>query len=216
MTVIATDEPTHADITGFIAQANVDGGKQAGLVCTGCHSVDGSGAQKIGPSLWNVIDRPIGDVDGFDYSDALAAVNSQWDYNTVNRFLTNPAAFAPGTKMMYPGIPDEATRVNIIAWLRRLSNNPVGIPEASATESLITTITSDPFGSDWPDGNMREVTGAACIVCHSLAIVKQQGLSKGDWDELLVWMVEEQGMSEIEEPERTGVVDYLATHFGIP
>ena len=27
------------------------------------------------------------------------------------------------------------------------------------------------------------------------------------------WMVEEQGMSEIEEPDRTEILDYLAAHY---
>jgi cytochrome c len=74
---------------------------------------------------------------------------------------------------------------------------------------------SDAFGSDWPDGEGRMLTGAACITCHSLAIVKQQGLSRKRWDELLDWMVEEQGMPEYDENTRTVILDYLERHFGI-
>lgn len=74
----------------------------------------------------------------------------------------------------------------------------------------------DPFGNDWPAGPGRELTGAICGACHSLAIVKQQGLSQADWDELLDWMVEEQGMVQLEPAARTTILDYLATHFGIP
>ena len=54
-----------------------------------------------------------------------------------------------------------------------------------------------------------------CAACHSLMIVKQQGLSRADWDESLEWMVEEQGMTPIEdEATRERVLDYLTNHFG--
>ena len=72
----------------------------------------------------------------------------------------------------------------------------------------------DDLGADWPAGPGREETGYACIACHSLAIVKQQGLSREDWDELLDWMIEEQGMVELETEERSVILDYLSTHFG--
>lgn len=58
-----------------------------------------------------------------------------------------------------------------------------------------------------------ETTYYACVACHSEMIVAQQGLSRDEWDELLVWMVDEQGMAEIEEPDRTEILDYLATHY---
>ena len=44
-------------------------------------------------------------------------------------------------------------------------------------------------------------------------IIAQQGLTRSGWDEMLVWMVEEQGMYEIEEPDRTVILDYLSTHY---
>jgi len=46
-------------------------------------------------------------------------------------------------------------------------------------------------------------------------LVTQQGMSRDRWDETLEWMVEEQGMSEIEDAAtRNLILDYLATHFG--
>ena len=52
-----------------------------------------------------------------------------------------------------------------------------------------------------------------CTSCHSEMIVVQQGKTRAHWDDLLDWMVEEQGMDEIEEPDRTAVLDYLAEHY---
>ncbi len=46
-------------------------------------------------------------------------------------------------------------------------------------------------------------------------IVKQQGLDRAAWDESLEWMVEEQGMTPIDDAAtRERVLDYLAKHFG--
>ena len=73
---------------------------------------------------------------------------------------------------------------------------------------------ADAFGSDWPTGEGRMVTGAACITCHSLAIVKQQGLSRKRWDELLDWMVEEHGMPEYDIKTRSTILDFLTENFG--
>ena len=72
----------------------------------------------------------------------------------------------------------------------------------------------DPFGSTWPEGPGREEAGYLCGACHSLRIVTQQGLSRGDWDETLDWMVEEQEMEPPEPDERELILTYLSTHFG--
>jgi cytochrome c len=58
-----------------------------------------------------------------------------------------------------------------------------------------------------------ELTYAYCAACHSEMLVAQQGLTRKHWDELLEWMVEEQGMAEIEEPDRSIVLDYLAENY---
>jgi cytochrome c len=70
---------------------------------------------------------------------------------------------------------------------------------------------------DWdglPPGKGREDVYYSCQACHSLAIVKQQGLSREWWDDTLTWMVEEQSMPELDEEDRALVLDYLATHYG--
>ncbi len=45
-------------------------------------------------------------------------------------------------------------------------------------------------------------------------LVKQQGLSREDWDETLIWMIEEQGMAEVSAEEHDLIVGYLATYYG--
>ena len=71
----------------------------------------------------------------------------------------------------------------------------------------------DFFGEDWPRTEGYEEVGYFCGSCHSLAIVKQQGLSRPHWDELFDWMIEDQGMAELEPEQRELYLDYLARHF---
>ena len=70
---------------------------------------------------------------------------------------------------------------------------------------------------DWqglPAGPGREEVFYLCQRCHSLAIVKQQGLDRNSWDETLVWMVEEQGMDPLDPEDRGLILNYLTTHYG--
>lgn len=63
-------------------------------------------------------------------------------------------------------------------------------------------------------GEGAEETYIYCAACHSERLVAQQGLTRERWDELLVWMVEKQGMHPIDEPERSLILDYLAENYG--
>ncbi len=54
-----------------------------------------------------------------------------------------------------------------------------------------------------------------CIRCHSERIIIQQGLSREGWDEMLDWMIEDQGMGELDDLIRAEILDYLAAHYNI-
>lgn len=58
-----------------------------------------------------------------------------------------------------------------------------------------------------------ETTYYSCTACHSEMIIIQQGLDRGQWDEMLDWMTEEHGMSPPDPEERAIILDYLATHY---
>ena len=62
-----------------------------------------------------------------------------------------------------------------------------------------------------PPAPGRELVLDYCNACHSLMIIAQQRLSRTIWDETLVWMVEEQGMPELEPDVRAAILSYLST-----
>ena len=102
---------------------------------------------------------------------------------------------------------------------RMVEVNEMAPPEPFV-RTLMLAYLSTHFGvdeEDWqglPPGPGREEVFYGCQACHSLRIVVQQGLTRHSWDETLTWMVEEQGMPEPDEDERTLILDYLAEHYG--
>jgi len=71
--------------------------------------------------------------------------------------------------------------------------------------------------NDWgglPKGAGQEEVFYQCGSCHSLMLVKQQGLSRDRWEATLVWMIEEQGMSRPTDEKWALILDYLSIHFG--
>jgi cytochrome c len=195
-----------APVAAEAGQGDAEAGRQAFAVCGACHTVTPGGPALIGPNLWGVVGRNVGSKPGFDYSAELKAVGGSWTPEQLDRFLASPAAFAPGTRMGYVGVADPVERAALIAYLATLH-------EGGAT--VAATVQPD-FGPDWPAGPGQAETGLLCNACHSLAIVKQQRLSRDVWDKLLDWMVEEQGMAEQTPERRLLILDYLAAHFGAP
>jgi mono/diheme cytochrome c family protein len=63
-----------------------------------------------------------------------------------------------------------------------------------------------------PPGEGRDHVYTFCGACHSVKLLVQQGLSRDTWDELIVWMVEEQGMAELDEETHKIILDYLDEH----
>ncbi|MGO4123551.1 cytochrome c family protein [Inquilinus sp. YAF38] len=92
-------------------------GKQVFAKCQACHSLD-AGTNKLGPSLHGLIGRASGAIDGFRYSDAMKNAHLTWDEATLDKYLSNPKALVPGTKMVFPGLPKEEDRLAVIAYLK--------------------------------------------------------------------------------------------------
>jgi cytochrome c len=99
-----------------------------------------------------------------------------------------------------------------------VNNNGMAEPEPWA-RGLMVDYLAVHFGAeqDWqglPPGPGREEVFYTCKACHSLMLVTQQGMNRARWDDTLEWMVEEQGMEEIDDvATRDLILDYLSTNF---
>ena len=102
-------------------------GKKVFKKCVACHSLQ-EGKNKIGPSLYNLLDRKAGLVEGYKYSKAMKNfgdpstvhffVYSVWDEESLDKFLTKPRKFIPKTKMAFRGIKNKSLRDDLISFLK--------------------------------------------------------------------------------------------------
>ncbi|MBR1130273.1 c-type cytochrome [Bradyrhizobium iriomotense] len=87
--------------------------------CENCHAV-AIGVNKVGPSLWNVVDRKPAVVPDFAYSDAMKANKAAWTPTALDAYLADPRGDVHGVKMFFKGLPNPADRANVIAYLQTL------------------------------------------------------------------------------------------------
>jgi cytochrome c len=97
---------------------DAEAGKRVFARCMPCHNAD-TPQNKVGPSLQGLFGRTAGTVPGFQYSPANKNSGIVWSVEILNEYLKNPRAYMPGTKMVFPGIPKDDERANLIAFLEQ-------------------------------------------------------------------------------------------------
>jgi len=104
---------------GSSAADHIQGQRLFRAQCIGCHSLE-PGRHLAGPSLHELIGRPAGSIEDFNYSAALERADLVWNRETLNAFLAGPDSFLPGTYMVLWGL-DESSRQPIIDYLESLA-----------------------------------------------------------------------------------------------
>ncbi|HEY1505224.1 MAG TPA: c-type cytochrome [Stellaceae bacterium] len=104
---------------GTSATRAADGADIFNNNCTVCHSTD-PGTNKLGPSLAGIVGRKSAALQDYSYSPAMTKLNATWDKATLDKYLTDPQGMVAGTKMIFPGVKDEADRKALIDYLATL------------------------------------------------------------------------------------------------
>lgn len=126
-----------------MAKAEVAKGEAIFAKCKACHVAAQGGANGIGPNLWGVVGAPKAAHPGFAYSDALKAKGGNWDFASLDEWLTSPAKFATGTKMSFAGISDPMQRADVILYLNAQGSN-LPLPAAEAAAAALAADASAP------------------------------------------------------------------------
>jgi len=125
--IVTNDEMVEA-ISPLLVGASLEKGEKIFKKCGACHNNKKDSKSKIGPNLWELINRQKANVSGFAYSKALSGFGGKWTFEELNRFLYKPKDYIKGTKMNFSGLSNVEDRADLILWLRQYSDNPVPLP----------------------------------------------------------------------------------------
>jgi len=123
-----TAATTTASLPDLLKAADPANGAKIATKCKACHDFTKGGPNKVGPNLWDIVGAKHAHRDDFNYSDAVKGLSGDWSYENLDKFLTKPKDYAPGTKMAFPGLPKPEDRAAVIAYLRTLSDSPKPLP----------------------------------------------------------------------------------------
>lgn len=122
-------------VAPLLASADVAAGQKLFARCAACHTDAKGAANKIGPNLYGIVDRPVAAHEGFAYSAPMkehAAARPTWDYEHLSEFILAPKAVVKGTAMNFPGLKNVQDRANLIAYLRTTADSPAPLPDPAA------------------------------------------------------------------------------------
>lgn len=118
-----------ADVMGLMSKASADSGKDVFKRCLQCHTIDKGGKNLVGPNLYGVVNRKVAAYDGFNYSEAMKKHGGDWSWDKLAEYLHDPKASAPGNRMAFNGVKDNAELADLLAYLGKLSDTPPAPPK---------------------------------------------------------------------------------------
>lgn len=100
-----------------LAEGDAAAGEKVFRKCQACHVVK-PGVNRVGPSLYGIVGREAGKVEGFKYSKAMAESGITWTEDQISAYLANPRGVVKGTRMAFAGLKDEQDRLDVIAYIK--------------------------------------------------------------------------------------------------
>lgn len=123
---------TVTDAAGTAYTGDVAAGEKIFKQCAQCHSLK-EGENRIGPTLYGIVGRTAGTIEGYSYSKANRESGKVWSEQVMFDYLENPRASIPGTKMAFVGLRKPQDRADVIAYIK--ANGPAPAAETPATET---------------------------------------------------------------------------------
>ncbi|MBA9083034.1 cytochrome c [Bartonella chomelii] len=113
-----------------LQQGDLENGRKIFRQCALCHTSRRDNSNRVlGPTLWEIVNRPFADAKDFTYSRVLREnSDKKWDFSTLDRYLQSPRKAFPGTTMSFRGIKNDQDRADLLLYLRSLSDDPVPLP----------------------------------------------------------------------------------------
>ena len=148
---------------------DADRGEELFRECSGCHQVGAGAVNRVGPQLNHIFDRKVGNEDTYRYSGSmmeLAESGGTWDYQTLDAFIESPRDVVARTRMSYRGMGDPQDRADLLAYLRRFSDQPIDIPESAPTAAQVDHSVAPEVLAIVGDPAYGEYLSTECTSCH--------------------------------------------------
>lgn len=155
-------------VTGAASAAgDAERGARVFRACAACHALEPD-RHMTGPSLAGVWGKKAGDAATYRrYSDALKKSGVVWNEHALDAWLRDPQKLVPGNTMQFPGLPDEAARADLIAFLKaategkaaRVPKTP-GLPDLKKASPVATVTSIRHCGDSYFVTNAKEQTRA--------------------------------------------------------
>jgi cytochrome c len=102
---------------GAALAQDVAAGEQSFNKCKPCHDIGEDAKIKLGPPLNGLDGRKSAAYPGFNYSDAFKGLGVTWNATLFKQWVSGPSAMAPGTRMAFSGLKDDAEIASLWAYL---------------------------------------------------------------------------------------------------
>ncbi len=160
--------------TAVTARAEAIGDAERGEelfgMCAGCHEVGRGAENGIGPHLNGIFGRKAASAgEDYPYSEGLERAGAdglEWHLRTLDAYIENPKALVSGTRMNFDGLDDPQERADILAYLRRFSDDPQNIPEADPTARAPEVELPPEVLAMVGDPEYGEYLSSECKTCH--------------------------------------------------
>lgn len=148
-----------APIADRLAKADPAKGAETFKKCQTCHTINQGGPNGQGPNLYATVGEPIAKgKNGFAFSSALAGIGGNWTFDQLDKWLTSPRKFAPGTKMTFAGLSDPQDRANVIAYLNSQGSN-LPLPKPNAPAAAAGSAAANGVAANGAAPNAQAVAG---------------------------------------------------------
>ncbi len=161
--------------------------------CATCHDIGEGATNRIGPQLNGLFGRTAGTMPDMVYSKNMIRMGDDgliWTAITLDAYIENPRALVSKTRMSFRGIDDPQERSDLMAYLRRFSDDPGNIPEAEPTATGTDHDIDPAILALQGDAEYGEYLASECQTCHQASGVNDgiPGISNWPTDDFVVAM----------------------------
>lgn len=116
-------------VLALLPKASPENGQDTFKKCLACHTPEKGGRNLVGPNLWGVVGRKVGEVSGFNYSEAMKKHGGAWTWEELAKYLHSPVEAVPGNRMQFPGVKDSTDLADLLVYIRKLADTPAPLPQ---------------------------------------------------------------------------------------